>query len=73
MDTSIISVDVEDYFQVEAFARAIHRDSWGAYPSRVEQNTARLLNLFDELHVKATFFILGWTADRFPAPGPADR
>jgi polysaccharide deacetylase family protein (PEP-CTERM system associated) len=66
VDTCIISVDVEDYFQVEAFARVIHRDAWGAYPSRVEQNTSRLLDLFDQLHVKATFFILGWTADRFP-------
>ena len=63
---SIISVDVEDYFQVGAFAAAIPRDSWNAYPSRVEQNTTRLLDLFDELRVKATFFVLGWTADHFP-------
>jgi polysaccharide deacetylase family protein (PEP-CTERM system associated) len=66
VDTSIISVDVEDYFQVEAFARVIPRDSWGTYPSRVVQNTLRLLDLFDELDVKATFFILGWVADRYP-------
>ena len=66
MDTSIISVDVEDYFQVQAFAPVIRRDAWGTYPSRVEQNTSRLLDLFDQLHVKATFFVLGWTADHFP-------
>jgi polysaccharide deacetylase family protein (PEP-CTERM system associated) len=63
---SIISVDVEDYFQVGAFADTIPRDSWSAYPSRIEQSTARLLDLLDELHIKATFFILGWTADHFP-------
>ena len=66
MDTNIISVDVEDYFQVQAFAGMIHRDSWSAYPSRVEQNTERLLDLFGELSVKGTFFILGWVADHFP-------
>ena len=66
MDTNIISVDVEDYFQVQAFAGVIHRDSWSGYPSRVEQNTARLLDLFSELNVKATFFVLGWVADHFP-------
>jgi polysaccharide deacetylase family protein (PEP-CTERM system associated) len=62
----IISVDIEEYFQVEAFARVIHRDSWSAYPSRVEQNTVRVLDLLDSLDIKATFFILGWVADRFP-------
>ena len=63
---SIISVDVEDYFQVEAFANVVPRDSWNRYPSRIEQNTARVLDLFAELNIKATFFILGWVADRFP-------
>jgi len=65
-EQGIISVDVEDYFQVGAFARTIHRDSWTSYPSRVEENTLRLLDLFDTLNVKATFFILGWVADHFP-------
>lgn len=64
--SGIISVDVEDYFQVEAFSRDINRTSWIAYPSRVEQNTLRVLDLFDELDIKATFFILGWVADYFP-------
>ncbi|HMD50890.1 MAG TPA: polysaccharide deacetylase family protein, partial [Bryobacteraceae bacterium] len=64
--SGILSVDVEDYFQVEAFSRDIDRSSWIAYPSRVEQNTHRVLDLFDELEIKATFFILGWVADYFP-------
>lgn len=62
----IISVDVEDYFQVEAFSNVVSRDSWDQYPSRVEPNTRVLLDLFDEAAVKGTFFILGWVAERFP-------
>jgi len=61
-----MSVDVEDYFQVEAFAGIVNRYDWPRYSSRVERNTERLLDLFDELDVRATFFILGWTAQRFP-------
>jgi polysaccharide deacetylase family protein (PEP-CTERM system associated) len=64
--TGIISVDVEDYFQVQAFSKDIDRSSWITYPSRVEQNTLRLLDIFDELNIKATFFILGWVADYYP-------
>lgn len=64
---SVISVDVEDYFQVEAFSKIIKRDEWDQYPSRVEENTRRLLDLFDESGVKGTFFILGWIAERYPA------
>jgi polysaccharide deacetylase family protein (PEP-CTERM system associated) len=62
----IISVDVEDYFQVHAFADIVDRGAWPNYPRRVERNTNRLLDLFDELDVKATFFILGWVAERHP-------
>ena len=62
---SIISVDVEDYFQVEAFARVVDRNSWGSFASRVERNTERILDLFDERQIKGTFFILGWVADRY--------
>jgi polysaccharide deacetylase family protein (PEP-CTERM system associated) len=62
----IISVDVEDYFQVHAFADIVDRGDWPNYPRRVERNTNRLLDLFDELDVKATFFILGWVAERHP-------
>lgn len=63
---NILSVDVEDYFQVEAFAGIVERSSWSTYPSRVEANTRRLLDLFDEENVKGTFFTLGWVADRYP-------
>lgn len=59
-----MTVDVEDYFQVEAFAKVISRDNWDALPSRVEANTERLLGLFAEADVKATFFVLGWIALR---------
>jgi polysaccharide deacetylase family protein (PEP-CTERM system associated) len=63
---SIISVDVEDYFHVEAFARVVDRNSWCSFASRVERNTERILDLFDERQIKGTFFILGWVADRYP-------
>jgi len=62
----IMSVDVEDFFQVEAFAADIPRASWDRYPLRVEANTRRILDLFDEHEAKATFFVLGWIADRCP-------
>ena len=59
-----LTVDVEDYFQVSAFAESIDRRDWDKHPLRVENNTRRLLDLFDEHQVKATFFVLGWVADR---------
>jgi polysaccharide deacetylase family protein (PEP-CTERM system associated) len=62
----ILSVDVEDYYHVEAFADRIDRQQWDRYPSRVEANTCKLLDLFDECGVKGTFFILGWVAERYP-------
>ncbi len=62
----MLSVDVEDYFHVEAFAGLVDRGEWGSFPSRVEANTHRLLDLFDESGVKATCFILGWVAERNP-------
>ncbi len=64
---ALLSVDVEDYFQVEAFADKVDRNRWESYPSRVEANTRIVLDLFDECRVKGTFFILGWVADRFPS------
>ena len=63
---SILSVDVEDYFHVEAFSQVVRQDQWSEFPSRVEVNTHRILDLFDECQVKGTFFILGWVAHRFP-------
>ncbi len=59
-----LTVDVEDYFQVSAFASSIDQDEWGKHPLRVESNTHKLLDLFDQYQVKATFFILGWVAER---------
>jgi polysaccharide deacetylase family protein (PEP-CTERM system associated) len=60
------TVDVEDYFQVEAFARTISRESWETLPRRVMQNTCRLLDILGQEDVKATFFTLGWVAQRHP-------
>ena len=62
-----MSVDVEDYFQVQAFAHHAPRSGWDRWPSRVEGNTQRLLDLFDEVHAVATFFVLGWVARRHPS------
>ncbi len=63
----ILSVDVEDYFQVEAFARNVSRDDWDRWPSRVVANTHRALDLCDERGVKGTYFTLGWVAAKFPS------
>ncbi len=63
---ALLSVDVEDYFQVEAFAASVKRCDWGTYPSRVVANTERLLDLFEEYGARATFFFLGWVAERWP-------
>jgi len=62
-----LSVDVEDWFQVGAFETVIARDSWESLEGRVERNTDAVLALFDEAGVKATFFTLGWVAQRHPA------
>ena len=62
-----LSVDVEDWFQVGAFETVIDRADWDMLPRRVEANTDRVLALFDEAGVKATFFTLGWVAERHPA------
>ena len=62
-----MTVDVEDYFQVQAFAHCIDRKDWEAFPRRVDRNTNGILDQFDAAGVKATFFTLGWVAERFPA------
>lgn len=61
-----LTVDVEDYFHVAALAEAISVDQWDEMPCRVESNTMRLLDMFDEGGAGCTFFILGWVADRYP-------
>ena len=59
-----MTCDVEDYFQVQAFAGHIRRDDWNGFQPRVERNTGRVLDLFARHGVKATFFTLGWVAER---------
>ena len=61
-----MTVDVEDYFQVSAFERHVKRECWDQYESRVVGNTHRVLRLFAEHEVRATFFVMGWVAHRFP-------
>ncbi|UFS69121.1 DUF3473 domain-containing protein [Geomonas sp. RF6] len=62
-----LTIDVEDYFQVHAFEAYVERGNWDRFPLRVGDNVARLLDLVDEFSVHATFFILGWVAERLPA------
>ncbi|MCX8049631.1 MAG: DUF3473 domain-containing protein [Methylohalobius sp.] len=61
-----MSVDVEDYFQVSAFEPHIKRKDWDLWPQRVVTNTLRVLDMFDQYRVRATFFTLGWVAERYP-------
>ena len=65
--TNALTIDVEDYFQVSAFAPYIRRDEWDARECRVERNVDRILALLAERDVQATFFTLGWIAERYPA------
>lgn len=64
--SNALTVDVEDYFHVSAFSSSIHRDTWENQESRVEKNTEKLLAIFESFEVKATFFVLGWVAERHP-------
>jgi len=61
-----MTVDVEEHFQVAAFERQVQRGDWEQFPTRVAGNTGRVLDLFSEHHVHATFFVLGWVAERHP-------
>ncbi len=60
------TIDVEDYYQVSGFEDVIPRERWRDHESRVLSNTYRFLEMLDEYQVKATFFVLGWVADRHP-------
>ena len=64
--TNALTIDVEDYFQVSAFAPYIQRSEWDTRECRVEANVDRLLQLLDAHSVQATFFTLGWVAERYP-------
>lgn len=66
MITNAMSVDVEDYLHVSAFETHIRRQDWAELPCRVERNTERVLKLFADHNIKATFFMLGWVAERYP-------
>jgi polysaccharide deacetylase family protein (PEP-CTERM system associated) len=65
-DFNAMTVDVEDYFQVEAFFSHVQRDEWNSRECRIEQNVERILQLFADSEAKATFFTLGWIAQRYP-------
>src|SRR5262245_10095955 len=62
-----MTVDVEDYFQVSAFEGVVARERWTQMESRVVANTERLLGMFAEFRVRATFFVLGWVGEHHPA------
>ncbi len=64
--TNALTIDVEDYFQVSAFAPYIKRSDWDSRECRVERNIERILAMLAERDVKATFFTLGWIAERYP-------
>jgi polysaccharide deacetylase family protein (PEP-CTERM system associated) len=64
--TNVLSIDLEDYFQVETFRSRVSSDQWSTFPSRIEHSTGILLGLLSEFDVRATFFVLGWIADRHP-------
>jgi polysaccharide deacetylase family protein (PEP-CTERM system associated) len=64
--THVLTVDVEEYFTVEAFSRYVKREEWERYPHRVVENTDRLLKILDKYEIRGTFFVLGWIAERYP-------
>ncbi|MDL2336247.1 MAG: DUF3473 domain-containing protein [Pseudomonadota bacterium] len=61
-----LTIDVEDYFQVSAFAPYIARDDWDGRECRIERNVDRILSMLDQHNTQATFFTLGWIAERYP-------
>ena len=65
--SAAMSIDVEDWFQVENLRTAITRESWNDRELRVERNTDRMLELLAERDIRCTCFVLGWVADRCPS------
>jgi polysaccharide deacetylase family protein (PEP-CTERM system associated) len=61
-----LTVDVEDYFQVSAFADNIKKKDWESYKPRLGENTHKLLDIFSDRRLRATFFVLGWVAEKYP-------
>jgi len=64
--SNYLTIDVEDYYHVSAFERIIGHKNWNSYDSRIEVNTKIILDLLDSYDIKATFFVLGWIAGKFP-------
>ncbi len=64
--TNILTIDVEDYFQVHAFSNVVSYEDWPSFEVRAEQNTRKILSILEQHGVKATFFVLGWIAERIP-------
>lgn len=64
--SNYLTIDVEDYFQVSAFEDIINPSNWDAMEQRVERNTEKVLTLLAEHQTKATFFIVGWIAEKYP-------
>lgn len=64
--TNVFSVDVEDYYQVEAFSHLVEQKTWDSYDCRVERNMDIILSLLDDANVKSTFFVLGYVAKKYP-------
>jgi len=62
-----LTIDVEDYFHVSAFESYVKKADWQNLPSRVEENTLRILDILDRYGIKATFFVLGWVAEHSPS------
>lgn len=63
---NLLTIDVEDYYMVSAFSKVVGLREWDSYPSRVEVNTLRILDILDQHDTKATFFILGYVARKYP-------
>lgn len=63
---NVLTIDVEDYFQVSAFENIVRFQDWPRYESRIERNTHKLLSLVAEKEIKVTFFVLGWVAEHYP-------
>jgi len=64
MRTHALTFDIEDYFQVHAYHHAISPSQWESYPSTIQDNVYRILDILDRYEVRTTFFVLGWVADR---------
>ena len=73
MQTSIFSVDVEDWFHILDVPSAPAISEWSGLPSHVEKNFSKLLDIFSEENVQVTCFFLGWIARTLPAPGERSR